>query len=105
MNQIIRVFFDTHLGNGHDGLAKLASKEKIDVKNLNVGEYVVFINRDKSAFKLYATSFTVAHLRLPKGKIDLNTIAKIPTFFNGHEINYNKALKATLLEKLGAMKR
>lgn len=44
-NKVIRIFFESHLGNGHDGLAKLAKTKKIDVKNLSPGEFCIFINK------------------------------------------------------------
>jgi hypothetical protein len=105
MNKIVRVFFESHLGNGHDGLAKLAKTKNVNVRNLNNGEYVIFINKRLNALKMYTSGFTIAHLRLPNGKLDLNTIAMIPSFFNGSEIKYDEAVKKSLLTKLKISQR
>ncbi len=102
--KIVRVFFDVHLGNGHDGLATLAKKNDVDVKNLDPGEFCIFINTRRDALKMYAAGFTIAHLRLPNGRLDLRMISMIPKFFNGSEIEYTKAMQELLTKELAKKK-
>lgn len=95
--KIVRYFPETHLGNGHQGLMKLADKVGINCKNLNKGEYVVFVNRDQTAVKLFAPGNVVAHLKMPGSqRLDPRIISLIPRFFNGSRINYDSALEEVL---------
>lgn len=101
-NRVIRYFPDTHLGNGHDGLAKIAEKNGINVKDLAWGEFVIFTNRKKTALKLYSQGNLVAHLRMPgEQRMDLRVISLIPRFFNGSSINYSAAIGEVLRKELG----
>lgn len=99
MNKIYRCFFDVDLRNGHHGLSILAIKNKINIKLLDNGEFVVFINRRRNALKLFAANNTIAHYK-QNHIIDLNTIRLLPTVFNGTEIKYDAALEKALKAKL-----
>lgn len=96
-NHIIRYFPDVFLGNGHKGLSALASKNGIDVRNLRHGEFLMFVNKQQTALKLFVMGNVVAYLKIPGSeRINPKVITMIPRFFNGTEINYNKALRAAL---------
>ena len=102
MNQrITHVFLDTDLRCQHNGLAKLAIKQKIDASKLMPGQHLIFINGALNKMKMYSPGNVVSYLRLDRGRIDLETLAKIPQAY-GHDIavKYNKALKDTLLKRL-----
>ncbi len=100
-NRVIRFFPDTHLGNGHDGLARIASKNNVDVRNLGWGEFVVFMNSRCSALKMYSQGGLIAHLKMPgNGRIAMETIALIPRFFNGTNIDYQGSLAETIRREL-----
>lgn len=99
-NSIIRCYLNSDLRAGHDGLAKVALKDKIRVQELSPGEFVIFINARKDKVKVYAAQNVVAYLRSPSGRIDMNTIREIPRVFNGAAINYDAALKKILSENL-----
>lgn len=102
MTKIVRYFPDTDLRAGHDMLADKAIRNKINVKALGRGEFVVFVNRAKTALKMFAGSANlVAYLRLEKGKLDLRTISLIPEYFDGSEIKYDLALKKVIEKDLG----
>ena len=99
--RLVRFFPETNLGNGHDGLAKIAMKHDVDVKNLSQGEYVVFLNKARTALKMYAPNFIVVHQRLPQGAhVDLRVIERLPLHFNGTKINYSAALRETVVAAL-----
>jgi hypothetical protein len=99
--KIIRFFPDTFMGNGHDGLARIAKRHDIDVTNLRWGEYVIFMNKNKTALKLYSQGNLIAHLRMTgSNTIDMHTISMIPRFFNGTRINYDAALREVLTKKM-----
>jgi hypothetical protein len=99
--KIIRFFPQTDMRNGHDGLAKIAKDNKINVSDLNVGEYVIFTNKKKNAIKMYAPNHIIVHQRLPSGaKLDMRVISLIPKYFNGSKINLDAALKEAITRAL-----
>ena len=101
-NRVVRYFPDTHLGNGHSGLAEIARKHDINVSRLDFGEFVIFVNKKQTALKLFAPGNIVAYLKMP-GSTRLNpkVISMIPRFFNGTEIDYNKALREVIKKEFG----
>lgn len=95
--KIVRYFSDVHLGNAHAGLFRLASKEGINMKAIGSGEYVVFVNRAQTAFKMFAQGNVIAHYKNPANRrIDPKTIVELPRYFNGGAINYDAALKKVI---------
>ena len=69
--------------------------------HLGLGEYVIFVNKKKTALKMYAPNFIIVHQRLPNGaRIDLGLIERLPRYFNGTKINYTAALEDFIKEKL-----
>lgn len=102
VNRVIRYFPDTHLGNGHTGLAKIAQKNGINVRDLEWGEFVIFTNIKRTALKLFSQGHLVAHLKLPAGKLDIRTISLIPRYFNGGQINYDGAIEEVIRKEFGA---
>lgn len=98
--KIVRVFHDVNMQNSHPGLAEIASKQGVDVYKLKVGEYVVFINTQKTALKMFSTGNMIAYLRMPgTQRLDISIVAQIPRFFNGRAINYTDALKEKLTKE------
>lgn len=99
MAKLLQVFLDSDLRLGHPGLARLANKNGIKVGELGVGEYVMFVNVKKNKLKLYAANEIVAYLRLPKGSIDVRTLALIPkTFESRGRLDYDGDLR-TVIER------
>jgi hypothetical protein len=92
-NRLIRAVFNTDLRNSHDGLYKIAKDLKVNIDNLSVGEFIVFVNKKRSALKLYAAGNTIAHFRMPGDRVmNMKVLAVIPKFFNGKELKYTDAL-------------
>lgn len=98
MNKIIRVFFDVDMRNGLDGLNRVATEHKLNLAELDQGEFVVFINSSKTILKLFATKDMYAHYRSPSGRIDTRMIQYIPTVFNGTRFKFDDALREALLK-------
>lgn len=100
-NKLMRYFSDVDFRNNHDGLRTIALKAGIDVSKLNCGEYLIFVNRNRTALKMFAPNNTVAHLKMPgNAKLNLKCIELLPTFFNGHSLDYTSALRKVILEDL-----
>jgi hypothetical protein len=99
--RIIRFFPNTGLRNGHDGLSRLAMNNDINTSRLNLGEYVIFTNRARTALKMYAPNNIIVHQRMPQGaRIDMRVINLIPKYFNGSRINMDQALKEVIQRAL-----
>lgn len=101
MNRIVRVFLDTNLACSHPGLSSLAMKNKIDVRLLDAGSFIIFLNRRKTAFKLFAPNNTIVYYKSPQGRVDLNAIKYIPHVFNAKamSIDFDTAQLMALKEK------
>lgn len=100
-NRILRVVFNADLRNSHDGLEAIAKDFKLKVSELEIGEFVVFMNTRKTAIKIYAAGNTIAHFKMPGGKkLNLKTIAMIPRYFNGSEFRYDQALREVIEKEI-----
>ncbi len=100
-NRLMNFFFDSDLRSGHTGLTKVAKKNRINTDSLQPGEFVIFINKALSAFKLYGSNNTLVYYRSPRGRIDLNTIQFLPQVFNAGQLNYSKALELAFHKRRG----
>jgi len=96
MNKLLRVFLNTHMGLGHNGLTSLAAQKRVSLPSLPTGEHVVFINRARTALKMYSPGNVVHYLKLPPGqKLRMETVQHFPNSLGGGEIQYGKALAAS----------
>lgn len=101
-NKVLRIVFNADLRSSHDGLTKVAKTFKLNPAELEVGEFLVFVNRKKSAVKIFAANYTVAHFRMPDGRMmNPKVLALIPKFFNGRELKYDEALKEVINKEFG----
>lgn len=106
MIRALQIFLGADMRNGHEGLAALAKKEKIDVAKLEAGQFVIFINNEKNKIKLYGAHNVVAYLKWNNGRIDMRTIQLIPQAFNASgRIDYDVILKEVIEKELGRVKR
>ena len=103
MQRLVRCFLDSDMRCQHNGLAKIASKAKVNVYNLAKGEHVVFINGRLNRVKMFSPGGILSYLKVSKGQIDLATLALIPQAFNDGDIDvgYSRALKTGLKKRLG----
>lgn len=93
---IVQVFQDADLRSGHDGLTKLAKKHGIATGLLEAGSFVVFINSRKDKVKIFAANNTISYTKSPSGRLQMEAISKIPTYFGGQGFVYDKVLKDIL---------
>jgi hypothetical protein len=99
MNTLVRYYPDTDMRNGHDGLAEMARKSGIKIDNLGAGEFLAFVNRARNKLKLYNGQELVAYLRLKDNrKIDPRVIQNLPRYFDGTKINYDAAMRDSLMK-------
>lgn len=101
MNKILRVFLNADLRSGHDGLSALAKKSAIDVQTISNGEFLIFINTGRNKLKMFAANNVIAYLKLKNNeRINMATIQKLPTVFNGGKIHYETALRDVIEKEL-----
>ena len=104
MAQIFRVFFDINMSNRIDGLYEIALKEGINIAEIDPKSYMVFLNSSltKLALLVGPTNNKIPGKMIyfkQNNKIDLKTIIKLPKYFDGKELKYDKALEE-IFEKL-----
>src|ERR1700722_7133787 len=99
MNSIARVFLDVHMGQNFQGLTRLMVKEKIDPRKLGVGDFVIFINRKSTGFKLMAGNSYLVYYKSNR-QIPLEAIQYLPASFGGSEFEFNKAIEKMLKSKV-----
>lgn len=100
--KICKLFFDTHMGLGHQGLAILARKGKVDLDMLDEGDLLMFLNRAGDKMKMLGSRGRVlAYLRMPKGRIMKEALQYIPRTFGHDGFNYDKACLIAINKKLG----
>lgn len=92
-NKIVRVFLDTNLSCSHLGLSNIAHKNNIKIDTLTNGEFIIFLNRSKTAFKLFTSNNVIIYYKSKSGRLDLNTLRYIPRVFNAKDIkiDYDQA--------------
>lgn len=98
--EIARVYLDTHMGMGFDGLKSIMRKSKVDPDSLTAGKFTVFINRKQTKFKvLIGSSFLIYHNNGER-KFPLEAISHFPTFFDGKKLDFSRAVEKVIMAKL-----
>ena len=103
MIKVKKVFFNVHLGYGHDGLSEWAyATEKVRVDKMDKHDVLVFINRAQDKVKVIGQQGTVLgyYRAPPKCRIVLEAIQFIPAAFGGAGFNFDQAQKLALIERL-----
>ncbi len=100
VNRLLRYYPNTDLRNSHHGLSLIAKKDGLNLSKLPLGDYVVFINNQRTDMKMYAPGNIVAHVKMEKGmKINERAIRLVPKFFSGGQIHYSDALREVILKE------
>ena len=97
-NNIMHVYPNICMSNGHEGLAAVAQKtNKVNVTNLKVGEFCLFVNRAFTACKLFGSNNVLLHYKHPQNHcLDYKALRLLPEFYDGQNIGYSKALRQVL---------
>ena len=88
-NRVVSLIYNVPMAYSHRGLKELAMKTlKLNLDDLKVGEFVLFVNKPYNAFKLFATGNTFVYHREPNPNALLSpdVLKMIPTFFVGTSI-------------------
>jgi len=84
-NQVGWFIPDVFMGNGHAGLARIAYKEGVDAETLDPGQFVIYINRSYTAFKLLGANNIIIHYKSPSGDLSEATNL-IPQFLENKNV-------------------
>ena len=109
---IKRIFLNVSMVNRIDGLRVIAKKHGIDLKEMEAGDYLFFVNsgRDKIAALVGPQGADgkdglMAYSRLDGRRVDMRAIKYLPKCFNGKSINYDLALEAVIDNELKQKKK
>lgn len=97
--KIARIFLESDLRQGFQGLHTVLARHEIDPKNLNPDHYYIFMNRACSKFKMISGSYLV-YYNNGNRRIPLDAIQYLPRNFGGSETQMNEAIKRTLTRQL-----
>jgi len=97
--KIARIFLESDLRQGFQGLHKVLSKVSVNPQNLNPENYYVFMNRACTKFKLISGPYLV-YFNNGNRRIPLEAIQYLPKNFGGTETQMNEAIKKTLVRRL-----
>lgn len=99
MNNIARVFMDCHMGWGFQGLGKVCKQAKVNLSNLGDGDFIIFLNRKCTSFKLLAGQHYLVYYK-HSGRIPLEAIRHLPSTFGGSKFEFDKAVEKALRSKI-----
>jgi hypothetical protein len=94
--KLIHYFKDTDLRYGHNGLTIMAARKKLDPQTMGAGEFILFVNRTQTMFKLLGPNRTLVHVKSERGKVDFRVLHYLPKQFSGQSFNYDEALRKVL---------
>lgn len=95
---ITRVFLNTSMVMGFDGLREIAKKAKSPA---TADATLIFINKRMTSFKMLTKDQYLVYYRNGGRRIPLDAIRYLPTFFGGSEMEMNEAIRESLASKLG----
>lgn len=97
-NNVMHVYPNVSMSNGHDGLKVIAKKmSKLDVSELQVGQFALFINKAFTACKMFGANNVLLHYKHPLNHcLDYKALRLLPEFFDGQDIGYTKALRQVI---------
>ena len=97
--EIIRVFFQVHMGRSFDGLLTIAKSNKTKITPSSM---VLFINSKKNKFKVLIGDNNLIYHRTKDDRVfPLEAVKHFPLFFDGKEIDYNAAVAKSIKDKFG----
>lgn len=103
MNRIIRYFPNSDLRAAHQGLSKAARENGVDLNKINIGEFLLFVNRKQTMFKMLTQSGMLVSYR-SEHRLNPGIFVLVPKYFSGSTFNYTGALREALTRDFPGMK-
>lgn len=98
--RLLRVILNADLRNGHEGLAEVAKDHKLSISKLMPGEFILFLNTDRTKAKLYGAEGVLSYVRSPSGRLNMQVLSRFSHAFLAGKIGYDDGLKTVLREQL-----
>jgi len=97
--KIARVFQESDMRQGFQGLHRQLRKVSVDPSNLDPDHYYIFMNRACTKFKLISGPYLV-YFNNGSRRIPLDAIQYLPKNFGGTETQMNEAIRKSLIKRL-----
>lgn len=98
--KIARVFLETDMRMGFQGLHRLLARNSVNPQNLNPEHYYVFMNRKRTKFKVISGHYLV-YFNNGNKLIPLEALQFLPRNFGGSEVEMSEAIRKVVLKQLG----
>lgn len=98
--EIARVFLETSMSIGFQGIRELLKDAKINPDLLPDKSFIVFINKKCTKFKLLAGNSYLVYYNNGNRQIPLEAIQRLPEFFDGRRFNLKGAVQKTIESKV-----
>lgn len=95
--KLARVFLETDMRMGFQGLHRLLIKNHVNPQNLNPDHYYVFMNRARTKFKVISGQFLV-YFNNGNRLIPLEAIQYLPKNFGGSELEMSDAIRKVVIK-------
>lgn len=95
-NRVIHYFPNTDLRCNHKGLGELARKAKIVTMVMGAGEFLLFVNRRQTGFKLLAPNNVLVYQKVTSGRLHPRVFTLLPKYFNGGELDFQGATREAI---------
>ena len=99
--RIVRYFPETDMRMTQPGLRRIAIRNNLNPDNIPLGEFLLFVNRKQTMFKMLTQNNVLVSYKSRRGKIHPGVFALIPRYFDGREFNYDRALREAVLADFG----
>lgn len=104
--KIARIFFDSDMRQGFQGMHGVLQKAKVDHRNLDPADFYIFMNHARTKFKLLSGQYLV-YFNNGNRRIPLEAIQYLPSNFGGSQLDLERAmtnaLRTSLLKQLGQL--
>lgn len=100
---IKRIYFDTSMSLSFGGLSEMMKKSKLDIGTIESGEFVVFVNRKQTAFKLLCGPSLLVYHNNGGRRFPITAITQMPRFFDGSKIDFSAAVDRAVRENMKVM--
>jgi hypothetical protein len=94
--RITRVFLETDMRMGFDGLREIAQENKV---GLGEGSTVVFLNRRGTKFKVLLQNKYIVYYSNGNHRVPLEALAELPEAFGGTKAEMSAAIRKSLIKR------
>lgn len=98
--KIARIVLDFDMRCNFDGAREALKANKIDLDTISSDYVVILMNRANTAFKILIDNAYLVYFKNNGRRIPLEAIQYLPQRFGGSEMEYNRAVRKTLEDRM-----